>query len=80
MNRLWISRVTRRVLRPLGWGALLLQLGLTMALVRSQGRSASSGIVRFFSYFTVVCCAAQSPTGTHTRSWTCASSATPRCC
>jgi hypothetical protein len=37
----------------LAWGALALQLHLTLSLSATNGMSTTGGIVRFFSYFTV---------------------------
>ncbi len=48
------SRMPALLLALLAWGALLLQLWLSLRLVRGQGQSVAHGLLVYFGYFTVL--------------------------
>jgi hypothetical protein len=49
-----VRRIYRSVAATLGWATLALQLYLTVRLARANGLGTVEGVIRYFSYFTIL--------------------------
>jgi hypothetical protein len=49
-----VPRIYRNVAATLGWATLALQLYLTVTLARANGLGTAEGVIRYFSYFTIL--------------------------